>query len=381
MTSKPLSLETRSIHPQRVPLQAGNEPLVSPIHQSVKYTPKNVAHLKEILTNRHSGFLYSRVMNPSVRELEILLAELQGGEDAICLGSGVAALATTMIGLIQANDHVVMFRESYKPTRYLQIQILSKMNVRTTILGMDDTSALASVFQQDPPKVLLVESPTNPLVRVPDLSRLAAQCRQAGTLLILDNTFAGFSHHGELPIDIYIHSLTKHASGHSDAMGGVIIAKQALIDILAPVAITLGATLDPHAAWLISRGMKTYSLRTKAASVNALTIAQWLNGRRGITNLRYPGLATHPDHAVWLRQMKGDGGTVLSFDIDGCEELAEQFIDSLKIFSLTPSMGCVESLVTPCLCLFADDLTPEDAKRAGIGASTIRLAIGIEDAQ
>ena len=350
MTSKYLSPETRAIHPQKIPLKAGNEPLVSPIHQSVKYTPKNTAHLKEILANRHAGFLYSRVLNPSVRELEVLLAELQGQEDAICLASGVAALATTMLALVQAGDHVVMFRESYKPTRYLQKQILSKMNVRTTILGIDDVDGLASVFLKDPPKVLLVESPTNPLVRVPDLSRLAALCRQSQTLLILDNTFAGFSHHGELPIDIYIHSLTKHASGHSDAMGGVIIAKQSLIEIIAPVAITLGATLDPHAAWLISRGMKTYSLRTKAASANALTIAQWLNGRRGITNLRYPGLASHPDHSIWLRQMKGDGGTVLSFDIDGGESLAEQFIDSLKIFSLTPSMGCVESLVTPCLC-------------------------------
>lgn len=371
--------ETIAVHPQRVDPPAGNRPLVAPIYQSVKYTPRNMAHLRDILADRSKGYIYSRVANPTVRELEILLANLQGKEDALCVGSGIAAIAAATLALVAKDDHVLMFRESYKPTRYLQKNILGKFGVRTSVVGLEDVEKIREIFSSDPPKLVLIESPTNPVLRIPDLEAMSSLCRKAGSLLILDNTFAGFHHHGDLDIDLYIHSLTKHACGHSDAMGGVIIGSQKLIDLIFPTAITLGATLDPHAASLILRGMKTYSLRVAEASKNAAHIHQWLKTRRGIKNLRYPADPSHPDYKTWLKQMKGDGGSVISFDIDGDTAQTDLFIDSLKLFALTPSMGCVESLVAPCLCLFADDFSEADARLAGISSSTVRLAVGIEN--
>ncbi len=373
-------IDTKVVHHKAQNLEAGNLPLVSPINQSVKYLPKSTAHLREILADRHSGYLYSRVANPTVRELEVLLAGLQGRDDAICLASGIAAMTATVMGLVKSGDHVVMFFESYKPTRYLQRHILARMGVQTELLHLDEWQRTEDYFAAHKPRLMLVESPTNPVLRVPDLDRLGKLCRSHGTLLVLDNTFAGFQHHGDTTVDVFVHSLTKHAGGHSDAMGGVLIANKNIIEQIAPVAITLGATLDPHAAWLILRGMKTYSLRTSRSSQNALVVAKWLKSRKGVCNLRYPGFAEHVDFLVWSRQMKGDGGSVVAFDIKGDQALMDRFIDSLKVFALTPSMGCVESLVVPCLSLFADDLTIEQARRAGISETTVRLSMGIEDA-
>lgn len=371
-------IATSMIHPEQVSLPQGNEPLVAPIHQSVKYIPRNMAHMRQILADRKAGFIYSRIANPTVRELELLLAKIQGRDDAICLASGIGAIATAVIGLVSTGDHVVVFRESYKPTRYLLNQVLGKLGVRITTLGMDDAEGLNKILSNDVPKLVLVESPTNPVVRIPCLQTLVGQCHRVGALVLLDNTFAGFHHHGGIPIDVYVHSLTKHACGHSDAMGGVIIGRSELIDKIWPTSITLGATLDPHAAWLIMRGMKTYDLRTTAASANAAKIADWLKSRRGVSNVSYPGHADHPDFQVWKMQMGPDGGSIVAFDIDGSTETMDRFIDGLKIFALTPSVGCVESLVAPCMLLFGDDLTADEARSAGIRPTTVRLAIGVE---
>ncbi len=370
--------QTRSIHNKKVEIQKGNIPLVSPVHHSVKYIPENAAHLKRILLDRKQGFLYSRVANPTVSELEVLLAELQGREASICVSTGIAAISAVVLGLLKAGDHVLMFRESYKPTRFLMTGIMSKFGIKTTILGIDEHEGIQNIFKTNPPTMVLMESPTNPLVRIPDLNWLCQLCKVNNAISVLDNTFAGFHHHASLPIDIFVHSLTKHACGHSDAMGGVVISSSALIEQIFPASVTLGATLDPNAAWLILRGLKTYSLRTREASENTRKIFEWLKHRPEVENLKYPGDPDHKDYKIWLRQMKQDGGSVLAFDVKGASGSAESFIDSLKLFSLTPSMGCVESLVALCLPLFGDDFSKEDAIKAGISPNTVRLAIGVE---
>ncbi len=374
-----LSIETKLIHHPRPALPEGNTPLVSPIYQSVKFKPVSMAHARDILSRRGAGYLYSRMSNPTVRELEVLLANLQGRDDSLATGSGIAALTAVAMTFLTRQDRVVVFTESYKPTRFLLGGILSRFGVETIRISRDDYDQFDALCKgENPPKLVFLESPTNPALRIHDLDRVIASAKSCQCLTVLDNTFAGFMHHGNFDIDLYVHSLTKQANGHSDAMGGVVIGRGELIDKIFPVAMTLGACLDPNSAWLTLRGMKTYGLRTKQASANAMDIATWLTLQPWAENVRYPALASHPDHEIWRKQNKGDGGAVITFDLRCHESRFDQFFDSLKLFILTPSLGCVESLAAPCLLFFADDLPVNEALKAGINKMTIRLAIGIE---
>jgi cystathionine beta-lyase/cystathionine gamma-synthase len=369
-------------HPRYAPAD-GNRSLVSPIHQSVKYMASSMAHLRSILTNRDNGYVYSRISNPTVRELEHLLADLQGRDDGVATASGIAALTAVAMTFLSAGDRAVIFTESYKPTRFLLGNILSRFGVETIRIRRDDYPQFEKLCQSShPPKLVFLESPTNPTLRIHDLEWLTKIARAANCLTVLDNTFAGFLAHGEFDIDIFVHSLTKLAGGHSDAMGGMIICRQELVDKIFPVAITLGGCLDPNSAWLILRGMKTYGLRLKASSQNAHDLAVWLETQAWAENVRYPTLKNHPDYALWQKQNSSNGGagmTVVTFDLNCKESGVDIFFDSLKLFSVTPSLGCVESLAAPCLLFFGDDLPPEEAKQAGITSKTVRLAVGIED--
>lgn len=375
-----LSEKTRLVHPPIVEPPAGNTPLVQPIHQSVKYRPKNMAHLREIMAKRGTGYLYSRISNPTVRELELTLAELQGGEDALATASGIAALAAVVMTFLKSGDSVALFTESYKPTRYLLGSVMSKFGVSIMRFSRNNYDGFAAACSSsEPPKMVFFESPTNPTLRIHDIELIVKHAKSANCMTVLDNTFAGFLIHRDYDIDLVVHSLTKQASGHSDAMGGVVIGSTALIDRIFPVAITLGACLDPNSAWLISRGMKTYSLRLRESSKSAHELAQWLTNQGWAENVKYPALSTHPDHELWKKQNQDDGGSVVTFDLVCPEEKVDPFFDSLKVFSVTPSLGCVESLAVPCLNLYADDLAPNEASDAGITSKTVRLAIGIED--
>jgi cystathionine beta-lyase/cystathionine gamma-synthase len=375
-----LHIETSLIHHQRVELPKGNIPLVTPLHQSVKYRPASLQHARDLLSGKGTGFIYSRVSNPTVRELEILLASIQGREEAICTASGIGALAAVAMSFLKQGDRVLVFTESYKPTRYLLSNILSKFGIETIRLLRDDYQTYEKLLRgSNPPKMVFLESPTNPSLRLHDLKFITSLARLHDCLTVLDNTFAGFLAHGSFDIDIFVHSLTKQAGGHSDAMGGCIIAKSELIKKIFPIAITLGACLDPHSAWLILRGMKTYALRTRESSKTTHELAKWLKIQPWAEKIRYPALADHPDHQLWLDQSNGDGGSVVTFDLKAPTKSFDRFFDHLKLITLTPSLGCVETLAAPCMLFFGDDLSKEEAEKAGISEMTIRLAIGIEN--
>jgi cystathionine beta-lyase/cystathionine gamma-synthase len=367
-------------HPPAVEVPADNHPLVAPIYQSVKFSFDDVAETVRYLRGERDGFYYSRSSNPTLMQLELLLARLQGRDGCLLVGSGVATIAATLLTLCRQGDHVLAFVESYGPTRYLVQHVLAKFGVTHSLLSIEDRNGIERVLRESKTRLLLFESPTNPVTKIADIEHLAAHARGAGCLTVMDNTFAGFHNHGGYDIDIFLHSLTKYASGHGDVMGGAIIARRELIDAMRKDVGSMGPTLDPHAAFLIQRGMRTYFLRYERQCANALAVSRFLQDHRRVKRVLYPGLETHPQHALAKRQMR-DFGAVVSFDLDGGFEQGNRFAESLQFFSIAASLGSAESLVLPPQLLSGQEYTPEQRAVSLINRGTVRLSIGIEDAQ
>jgi cystathionine beta-lyase/cystathionine gamma-synthase len=247
------------------------------------------------------------------------------------------------------------------------------------MLSIEDLSGIERVLSEKPTRLVIFESPTNPVTKIADIEHLTRRARAAGCLTVLDNTFAGFHNHGAYDIDIYLHSLTKYASGHGDVMGGAIIARHELIAAMRKDIGPMGPALDPHAAFLIQRGMRTYFLRYEWQCANALVIAEFLKQHPRVKQVHFPGLASHPQHALAKKQMK-DFGTVVSIELDGGFKEAGRFAECLKLFSIAASVGSTESLVMPPQLLHGGAYTAEQRAQSLVGKGTLRLSIGLEDA-
>src|SRR5882757_9630191 len=366
-------------HPPEVEVPADNRPLVAPIYQSVKFTFDDVGETLSTLRGAREGFFYSRNSNPTLRQLELTLALMQGREDCLLVGSGVASIAATLLSLCKQGDHILAFIESYGPTRYIVQHLLAKYGVTHTLLSIEDLSGVERVFRDTPTRLVVFESPTNPVTKIADIMHLTQQARQAKCLTVMDNTFAGFHNHGAYEVDIFLHSLTKFASGHGDVMGGAIIADRPLIAAMRKDVVSMGPTLDPHAAFLIQRGMRTYFLRYERQCSNALAVRTFLKDHPRVRKIFYPGLDGHPQHVLARRQMR-DFGTVVTFELDGGFEQGARFAEALQLFSMSASVGSAESLVMPPQLLASPEYTPEQRAASLITRGTVRLSIGLEDA-
>jgi cystathionine beta-lyase/cystathionine gamma-synthase len=369
---------TRVNHPPAVNLPPDNHAVVAPIYQSVKFEFESLAETERYLRGERPGFFYTRSSNPTTRQLEKLLAELQGREDCLATATGVGAIAQTLLALTRAGDHVLCFVETYNPTRYLIRRLLGRFGVTHTMLSIEDTAGIESALTAQPVRLVYFESPTNPVTKIADIGAITRAARAAGALTVLDNTFAGFHQHGEFDVDLFVHSLTKYASGAGDVMGGAVIARAELIRALHTDFGALGGTLDPHAAFLILRGLRTYFVRYEAQCARALRIAQLLASHAAVARVHYPGLPTHPQHALAARQMR-DFGSIVTFDLHGGEAAARRFADALELFALTPSLGSGESLVLTAQILSGRELDPAQQRIAAITPGTVRLSIGLED--
>jgi cystathionine beta-lyase/cystathionine gamma-synthase len=370
---------TRVNHPPEVSVPADNRPLVAPIYQSVKFSFDSTQETQRYLRGERDGFFYSRSANPTLRQLELLLAQLQGREECLLTGSGVATLAVALLALCKSGDHVLAFIESYGPTRYIVQHLLAKFGVTHTLLSIEDLNGIERVLAGTPTRLVLFESPTNPVTKIADIRHMTEAARRHGALTVLDNTFAGFHNHGNYDIDVYLHSLTKYASGHGDVMGGAIIASKALIGDMRKDVGAIGATLDPHAAFLIQRGMRTYFLRYQRQCENALIVSRFLQSHPRVKAVHYPGLPEHPQHQLAAQQMR-DFGAVVTVTLDGGLAQGGRFAESLKFFAIAASVGSTESLVMPPQLLGSAAYTPEQRAVSGVGSGTVRLSIGIEDA-
>ncbi|HEX4152013.1 MAG TPA: aminotransferase class I/II-fold pyridoxal phosphate-dependent enzyme [Steroidobacteraceae bacterium] len=365
-------------HPPAADLPADNRPLVAPIYQSVKFSFDDTAETLRYLRGGRAGFYYSRSSNPTLRQLELTLAQLQGREECLLVGSGVATIAAALLALCKQGDHLLGFIESYGPTRYLVQHLMARYGVTHDLVSIEDRAAIERVLSGTPTRLVLFESPTNPVTKIADIEHLVTHARRNGCLTVMDNTFAGFHNHGSFDIDIFLHSLTKYASGHGDVMGGAVIGRRELIDAMRKDIVSLGPTLDPHAAFLIQRGMRTYFLRYQRQCANALTVSRFLDEHPRVKRVFHPGLESHPQHALAQRQMK-DFGAVVSFDLDGGSREGSRFADSLELFSITSSLGSTESLVLPSPLLGGQEYTAEQRAASSIGPATVRLSIGIEE--
>ena len=371
---------TRVNHPPSVALPPDNRALVLPIYNSVKFTFDDTGQTEALFRGERTGFYYSRSSNPTLRQLELLLAELQCQEDCLLTGSGCGAVAACLIALCKGGDHILAFIESYGPTRHIIQKLLGRYGVRHTLLSIEDTAGIERVLSETPTRLVVFESPTNPVTKIADIEHLVAQARKNGALSVIDNTFAGFHNHGECGIDVHLHSLTKFAGGHGDVMGGAILASAKLIKSMRHDITTLGPTLDPHAAFLIQRGMRTYFLRYERQCASAGAVARHLAQHPNVRRVFYPGLEAHPQHALAAKQMN-DFGTVVTFDLDGGVDHGSRFAESLELFSIAASLGSTESLVLPPRLLASRDLTAEQRQVSQIGPGTVRLSIGLEDAE
>jgi cystathionine beta-lyase/cystathionine gamma-synthase len=369
---------TRVNHPPPVDLAADNHPVTMPIYQSVKFEFDTLVETERYLRGERPGFFYTRSSNPTTRQLELLLAELQGREECLVTASGVGAVAQTLLALTKQGDHILCFVETYNPTRYLIRRLLGRFGVTHTMLSIEDLGGIERALAAHPTRLVWFESPTNPVTKVADIAAITRLARGAGALVAMDNTFAGLHQHGEYDVDVFVHSLTKYASGAGDVLGGAAIGRSELIRSMRTDFGMIGGTLDPHAGYLILRGLKTYFVRYKAQSASAQRVAELLAGHPAVARVHYPGLPSHPQHALARAQMK-DFGTIVSFDLKGGLEASGRFADALQLFSMTASLGSTESLVVTAHIMGGRDLTADQQAVSGVTDGTVRLSVGLED--
>ncbi|MBV6418318.1 MAG: L-methionine gamma-lyase [Steroidobacteraceae bacterium] len=369
---------TRVNHPPPVPVPADNHPVVAPIYQTVKFEFESVEETVRNLRGERPGFHYMRASNPTTRQLELTLASLQDRDDCLATASGVNVIAQTLLGLTKQGDHVLCFIESYGPTRQIIRRLLGRFGVTHTMLSIEDLAGIEQALSTTSTRLVVFESPTNPVTKIADIAAITRLARRHGAQTVMDNTFAGFHQHGEYEIDYFLHSLTKYASGAGDVMGGAVIARAALLRTLRTEFSVLGGVLDPHAAFLIQRGLRTYFVRYREQSACALAIAQRLAAHPAVARVHYPGLASHPQHELARRQMR-EFGTIVSFDLRGGAEAGRRFTEALGLFAKAASLGSTESLVMAPQMLKPRDLTAEQLAVSAVTEGTVRLSIGLED--
>lgn len=355
--------------------------LTAPIVQTATYTFRDTAELAAFFEGRSDRQEeYGRYGNPTVRLVEQKVAALEGTPDAAAFASGMAAITTAILALTKPGAHVILFSDCYRRTRQFVTGFLRRFGVDSTLVPPADLDALEAALKPET-QLVISEAPTNPYQTIPDLRRLVAVCRQRRVKTMIDSTFATPINLRpfELGIDLVVHSATKYLAGHNDVLGGVVAGKSGLVSLVRDLRHMLGGVLDPHAGYLIIRGLKTLSLRVRQQNDTALRLAQALQDHPAVRQVWYPGLPSHPNHAVAAELMSGFGG-VVTFELEGGLARGTRFVDACRLPRIAPSLGGVESLVEQPALMSFFELTPEQRAELGIREGLIRYAVGIEDA-
>lgn len=369
-------IETTLVHGDRT--AASGAAVTPPIYQTSTFVFDDAETMAAAASTPTFERFYTRYGNPNHGAVERILATIEGGEAAMVSASGMGAIASTAIALTHAGAHVIAQRMTYDGTRALFNDVLARFGVEVSFVDQHDNAAFAAALRPNT-KLVMLESPSNPLLGITDIGAVARMAHEAGALVSIDNTIATPINQRplELGVDVVLHSATKYLGGHSDLIAGVVVASRALIARIWETHHILGSSLGPFEAWLLLRGLRTLELRVERHNANALAVARAMTAHPRVTRVYYPGLESHPGADVARRQMRGFGGLV-SIEIDGTFDDARTTIDRLKLFHSAVSLGGVESLVAQPAAMWPGSSTSADARAMGIIPTLLRLSIGIE---
>lgn len=380
------SIFTQSVHAGEGGPRPDYRPVVTPIHNSVVYLYDDVEALHQVLSGEREGYVYSRYANPTREALEEAVSLLEGGDGAVAFASGMAAIHAALLASgLRAGDTIVAARDLYGVTYTLLSEVMTAMGIKTRFVEIASTEEVAAALEEERPRLLLLESMSNPLLVVPQMPALIEAAHRAGARVLVDNTFTTpyIFKPLELGADIAIHSLTKYLAGHDDVLGGVVVTKKELLGEVRRTAQVVGAVLGPNESWLAHRGMKTLALRMRQHCDNASRTASWLEEHPKVARVFYPGLKSHPQHerAVKLFRPASFGGMV-SFELtEGGAEEAIAVIERLRLVLPGTTLGCIHSLILHPARTSHRTLTPEQRAEWGIRDELLRLSVGIEDGE
>jgi cystathionine beta-lyase/cystathionine gamma-synthase len=357
-------------------IHAGQEPepqtgaVTIPIYQTSTYVQPELG--------RHKGYEYARTKNPTRSALEANLAALERGKHGHCFASGMSAI-DVVFRTLQSGDHVIAGEDMYGGSYRLFSRVLEKFGLQFTYVDTSNVDAVRSAIRPET-KIVYLETPTNPMMRISDIAACADVAHRAGALVVVDNTFCSpwIQRPIELGADVVVHSTTKFLNGHSDSVGGVVVSNSdELAEKVGFLQNAVGAILSPFDSWLVLRGVKTLAVRMKRHEENGVAMAQYLSHQKKVKKIYYPGLTDHPHHALAKRQMNGFG-SMISFDL-GSHANAKAFLDRLRLCSLAESLGGVETLISHPESMTHGSVPPETRKRLGITPGLVRISVGIED--
>tara|TARA_B100000809_G_scaffold259774_1_gene305411 strand:+ start:889 stop:2109 length:1221 start_codon:yes stop_codon:yes gene_type:complete len=353
--------------------------VTEPIAQTATYAFDSLDEFDEYKQGRRSHFEYGRYGNPTIQAAEQKLAALDSAQSALLFSSGMSAITTVLLAILRGGQHMVIMEDCYRRTVQL-CQLLGKFSIDCTRVRPGDFAALEAAVRPET-RILFAESPTNPHLHIADLETLVPFAKQHRLRLLIDSTFATPINQRpiEFGVDLVFHSATKYLGGHNDLMAGVVCGKAPMIQAIKEFRDVIGTNSDPNSAYLLIRGIKTLALRVARQNETSHRMARFLEEHGKVSRVFYPGLQSHPDHAIAMAQMSGFGG-VVSFDIDGDLARARAFVHALKLPYLAPSLGGVESLVSHPATISYSDLSREDRLEIGITDELIRYSVGVEDA-
>ncbi|MGH9504519.1 MAG: trans-sulfuration enzyme family protein [Terriglobales bacterium] len=370
-------------HPETEAVRGGtdlhkkNGPLTTPIYQTSTF---EVTDSDQQVRAVSTDMFYTRYGNPTHTVAEKAIADLEGADAALLFASGMNAITTSALALLKSGDHVVAQRDIYGGATKFFSQWLPKLGIETTFVDTTEYDQHARAIRPNT-RLLYLESPTNPTLRVVDLRKVTDLAKQHSLITFIDSTFATPINQrpADFGIDLIMHSGTKYFAGHSDLICGIVAGRQDLIETIHETRTTLGGTMDPHAAWLLLRGIKTLAVRVQRQNENALRVARFLAQHAKVRSVNYPFVEGHPQRALAMEQMHGGGG-VLSFEVEGTGEDARRLAEALHLFTLAPSLGGVDSLVTIPVLTSHGMISAEQRARMGVTEQLIRLSVGIENA-